>query len=191
MEGTVKRLSMRPRTVTVVVRNLPPATTSDQLRSICHDFGEVVEVEIPQRAANYQHFIYGFVRYSSLDVALNAVLKLNTLVVQGRQLNAEVARKHWRNTNDKTVLYDAPQEDRQKERDEDELKEEEMNTRILQMCHQQWQQHCRDNRGRNLPSFHKLMDMLTEAFNQDGDETDTEAESYSQKQNADEESLMY
>nr|XP_027236619.1 RNA-binding protein 28-like [Penaeus vannamei] len=126
-----------PQTVTVVVRNLPPATTSDQLRSICNDFGEVVEVEIPQKAGNFLHFIYGFVRYSSLEVALNAVLKLNTLVVQGRQLNAEVARKHWRNTNDKTVLYDAPHEAKEDERDEDDLEEEELNTRILQLCHQQ------------------------------------------------------
>ncbi|XP_047483646.1 RNA-binding protein 28-like [Penaeus chinensis] len=187
MEGTVKRLSLRPRTVTVVVRNLPPATTPDQLRSICRDFGEVVEVEIPQKAATFQRFIYGFVRYSSLEVALNAVLKLNTFVVQGRQLNAEVARKHWRNTNDKTVLYDAPEEDGQKERDEDEMTEEELNTRILQLCHQQWQQHCRDNRERSLPSFHKLMDMLTETFYQDDEERETETVSYFHKQNADEE----
>lgn len=186
MAGTAKRFSVRPQTVTVVVRNLPPATTSDQLRSICNDFGEVVEVEIPQKAGNFLHFIYGFVRYSSLEVALNAVLKLNTLVVQGRQLNAEVARKHWRNTNDKTVLYDAPHEAKEDERDEDDLEEEELNTRILQLCHQQWQQHCRSNRDRSLPSFHKIMDMLTETFNRDDEDRDTEMDS--DKQNADEES---
>nr|XP_053652554.1 RNA-binding protein 28-like isoform X2 [Cherax quadricarinatus] len=151
----------KPPTVTVVVKNLPVGTTEDQLRSLCENFGGIVEVEIPNRVVFFTKFIFGFVRFVSLDAALNAVKKLNGLVVQRRRITAEVARSHWRNTNEKTVLHEAALGDEEKDEAGPALSEDELDAIIMDMCHQQWQQHRRRQRHEDLPSFGKIMEILS------------------------------
>ncbi|XP_071549551.1 uncharacterized protein [Panulirus ornatus] len=152
---------MKPPTVTVVVKNLPVETTKDQLRSLCENFGGIYEVEIPSRVALYTRFIFGFVRFVSLDAALDAVLKLTGLMVQGRRIHAEVARDHWRNTNDRTVLHEGLVTDAETSDASCDLSEDDIDTAVLQMCHQQWQKHRRKHRDTELPSFGKIMEMLS------------------------------
>ncbi|KAK4312751.1 hypothetical protein Pmani_015840 [Petrolisthes manimaculis] len=99
-----KRTTTTTTTVTVVVKNLPPDTTHDHLHALCHNLKGVVEVEIPARTAIYHKYIFGFVRFVSLEAGMDGVDKLSGLIVQGRRLSAELGRSHWRNTNDRTGL---------------------------------------------------------------------------------------
>ncbi|XP_042223126.1 polyadenylate-binding protein 1-like [Homarus americanus] len=168
----------KPPTVTVVVRNLPVSTTEAQLRSLCENFGGIVEVEIPRRTEVFVKFIFGFVRFVSLDAALNAVMKLNGLVVQQRRINAEVARSHWRNTNKQTVMHEGfDGDDSKDEETNSSLSMDDINTTIIQICHRQWQQHRRRHRDTDLPSFGRIMGMLAKLPTSEDEESETEVES--------------
>ncbi|KAK7081835.1 hypothetical protein SK128_012928 [Halocaridina rubra] len=79
---------------------------------------------------------------------MTALTKLNGLMVQSRRMNVQLAKRHWRNTNEKTVLFEDVENEAQKEETSSKLTTEEINATILQICQQQWQQHCRRNRDR-------------------------------------------
>ncbi|XP_069177888.1 uncharacterized protein [Procambarus clarkii] len=169
----------KPPTVTVVVRNLPAGTTEEHLRSLCENFGGMVEVEIPKRAALFKKFIFGFVRFVSLDAALNAVMKLDGLVVQRRIINAQLARSHWRNTNQNTVLYEEPEEKEGEDEASSSLTEDDLDTTIMHMCHQQWLHHRRTHRNQDLPSFGKIMEILSQLSTSDDEDSETEEVEFS------------
>ncbi|XP_050731664.1 RNA-binding protein 28-like [Eriocheir sinensis] len=159
--------------VTVVVHNLPIGTTAPELRALCEHVGEVVEVEIPSRTALFTKFIYGFVRFANLETSRAAVKKLSSIVVGNRHLRAQIAREHWRNTNEVTVpragveggLDDDDDDDEEEEEEEERADEStrsvtekvDANSRpssgaqryILRECRWQWQLHRRrhPNRG--------------------------------------------
>ncbi|KAG7168532.1 putative RNA-binding protein 28-like [Homarus americanus] len=119
-----------------------------------------------------------FVRFVSLDAALNAVMKLNGLVVQQRRINAEVARSHWRNTNKQTVMHEGfDGDDSKDEETNSSLSMDDINTTIIQICHRQWQQHRRRHRDTDLPSFGRIMGMLAKLPTSEDEESETEVES--------------
>ncbi|XP_068230471.1 sex-lethal homolog [Palaemon carinicauda] len=152
----------KPPTITVVVRNLPIETNEEELRNICATCGGVAEVEIPAKVSSYTKFMYAFVRFVSLEAALTAISKLDGLMVQKRRLNVQLARNHYRNTNEKTVIQDEiVNEDKEKEASD--LSEEEMNATIMQTCYEQWQQHRRRNQNTDLPSFGKILKIILQA----------------------------
>ncbi|KAK3861922.1 hypothetical protein Pcinc_032168 [Petrolisthes cinctipes] len=144
-------------TVTVVVKNLPTGTTHDHLHALCHNLKGVVEVEIPARTAIYHKYIFGFVRFVSLEAAMDGVDKLSGLMVQGRRLSAELGRSHWRNTNDRTVLS---VDEMGEGSGEMAMSEEEVNTAVMLLCQRQWYQHRRRHTHKGLPPFNQIMDML-------------------------------
>lgn len=152
----------KPPTITVVIRNLPIKTTEEELTDLCTTCGGVAEVEIPTKVSSFTKFKYAFIRFVSLEAALTAVSKLDGLMVQKRRISVQLARNHWRNTNERTVLHDViTYED--KEKATPDLSEEEINATIVHTCCEQWQQHRRRNADKDLPSFGKIMEIILKA----------------------------
>lgn len=155
----------KTQAVTVVVRNLPAGTGEAQLRTMCAGLGQVVEVDIPGRTARFDKFIYGFVRFVDLETARMAVRELSGKTVGTRKISAQIARGHWRNTNEDTVgrvgARGGERGEVDEEHDEDlNMSEEEIQTAIIQESRRQWYQHRRRHPSKELPSFESILEAV-------------------------------
>ncbi|KAG0714698.1 hypothetical protein GWK47_001503 [Chionoecetes opilio] len=137
--------------VTVVVQNLPVGTSEHQLRAICENLREVLDVEIPIRTTRFNKSIYGFVQFSSLEAAHVAVRKLSGKTVETHSLGAQIARGHWRNCNEDTVTRGVPGEAQENHNQDSNMCEDDQSVTILQECRRQWQLHRRRHHDKGQP----------------------------------------